>query len=133
MGARSNTVVVNGNVKVINMYRQFDGYPTGHGAELANFLAPLTLVNGYSTNDEKQANGMGCLAAQLVANFKDGIGGIYLEDPQGDCDNDYTYTVKGDTYNPGAGLHITVQQRGKQVFAGSPKAFVRFCKNEVLV
>ena len=31
---------------VCNMYRQFDGYPTGHGAELAEFLNGGRLVNG---------------------------------------------------------------------------------------
>ena len=42
MGTRSLTFVYEkyGQVQkpVVNMYRQFDGYPTGHGAELAEFL-----------------------------------------------------------------------------------------------
>ena len=42
MGTRSLTFVYNDNKKpIINLYRQYDGYPSGHGAELAEFLAPL--------------------------------------------------------------------------------------------
>ena len=85
MGTRSNTVVINGGVKLLNLYRQFDGYPSGHGAELAAFLAPITMVNGLGPNsDAVLANGMGCLAAQLVAHFKTAPGGFYIEHPNGD-------------------------------------------------
>ena len=60
MGTRSLTFVYDeqGN-KIINLYRQFDGYPTGHGQELAEFL-----------NNQKMYNGAGDLAALLVAHFK---------------------------------------------------------------
>ncbi len=51
---------------LVCMYRHMDGYPSGMGSDLAEFL-----------NNVKH-NGMGCLAAQMVAHFKDGVGGIYL-------------------------------------------------------
>lgn len=106
MGTRSLTVVkdTEKSKDIIVMYRQFDGYPTGHGAELKEFLADFTVVNGISSNTpERAANGMGCLAAQLVAHFKVGqpdihngspIGNIYLE-PSGSRDlrEEYVYTV----------------------------------------
>ena len=38
MGTRSLTFVYDEQEAIINMYRQYDGYPTGHGAELAEFL-----------------------------------------------------------------------------------------------
>ena len=38
MGTRSLTFVYEGEKPIVNMYRQFDGYPSGHGAELAEFL-----------------------------------------------------------------------------------------------
>ena len=64
---------------IICMYRQYDGYLSGHGKELAEFLQDFTVVNGYnSLTPARSANGMSCLAAQLVAHFKDGIGNIYL-------------------------------------------------------
>ena len=128
MGTRSNTVVISDGVKILNLYRQFDGYPSGHGAELAAFLAPLTMVNGYGSDSVNQANGMGCLAAQLVANFKKGVGGFYIDNPNGDCDNDYTYTIRGNTQEPDKGLTITVDGYGKQVFSGSIASFINFCK-----
>lgn len=128
MGTRSNTVVINDGVKILNLYRQFDGYPSGHGAELAAFLAPLTMVNGYGSDSVNQANGMGCLAAQLVANFKKGVGGFYIDNPNGDCDNDYTYTIRGNTQEPDKGFTITVDGYGKQVFSGSIASFINFCK-----
>jgi hypothetical protein len=67
------------------LYRQYDGYPIGHGGELKALLAGRKLVSGFSGKDEKKRNfnGMGCLAAQVVAHFKgdkkgDKIGGFYL-------------------------------------------------------
>lgn len=129
MGTRSNTVVINDGVKILNLYRQFDGYPTGHGAELAAFLAPLTMVNGYTPDSMKEFNGMGCLAAQLVANFKKGVGGFYIDNPNGDCDNDYTYTIRGNTQEPDKGLTITVvDYNGTKIFSGSIASFINFCK-----
>ena len=78
MGTRSLTFVYNDNVRVMCMYRQFDGYPSGHGAELATFLGGFdAIVNGMQLNETRKiANGMGCLAAQLVSNFKVDAGNI---------------------------------------------------------
>jgi len=82
---------------VVNMYRQFDGYPEGHGQDLAAFLSNLEVVNGLSSESSYTvANGPGCLAALLVAYFKDGPGSIYLEQCNGEpgvsCE-EYIYTV----------------------------------------
>jgi len=83
---------------VINMYRQYDGYPKGHGLDLAEFLDDFTVVNGLGANTHplKIANGHSCLAAQLVAHFKEGPGSIYLENcngEPGDSWEEYIYTV----------------------------------------
>jgi hypothetical protein len=102
MGTRSLTVFQeskeHGGGEIAVMYRQMDGYPTGHGAELKEFLSPIKLVNGFSSGDKDRivANGMGCLAAQAVAHFKDKspIGGIYLYPSKSrDCGEEYIYTV----------------------------------------
>ena len=111
MGTRSLTFVYDGQEPIINMYRQYDGYPTGHGAELAEFLAPFTLVNGLGINETRNvANGMGCLAAQLVHNFKGSVGGEESTSMKGrspnlaggfylyptsavDCGQDYEYHI----------------------------------------
>ena len=83
---------------VINMYRQFDGYPEGHGIDLAEFLDDFTVVNGLGCKDRpaKLANGTGCLAAQLVSHFKEGPGQIYLEGLEGEPSDhweEYIYTI----------------------------------------
>ena len=82
MGTRCLTFVYDGDLTeqpIINLYRQYDGYPEGHGAELARFLSRGRLINGLRGGDnENFFNGMGCLAAQLVAHFKEGAGQFYL-------------------------------------------------------
>lgn len=94
MGTRSITEVLddNGDV-IISMYRQMDGYPEGMGADLQDFLAGMTVVNGLSGGQPKKvANGIQCLAAQLVAHFKVGAGDVYLYPPSM-REEDGTYDV----------------------------------------
>ena len=82
MGTRSITVVYDeyNDKPVVCMYRQFDGYPSGHGRELAEILKDRVIVNGFGLNEKtKVSNGMGCLAATIVASFKTEIGGFYLD------------------------------------------------------
>ena len=115
MGTRSLTYVYEGKkedwvLPFVCMYRQFDGYPTGHGAELAEFL-----------NSGKIANGMNCLAAQLVANFKKDSGGIYLYPPRlkQDCWQEYEYHVWEDT--------VRVTDTEEILFEGNWEEFEAFC------
>lgn len=81
------------------MYRQFDGYLEGHGKDLADFLSGFKLVNGISGDEPpKFANGMGCLAAQVVAHFKNEPGGIYIHAAgTRDVWEEYIYFVSGKT------------------------------------
>jgi hypothetical protein len=97
MGTRSLTYVYDGKTPIMCMYRQFDGYLSGHGQELANFLNELTFGNGISGKPElfNFANGMGCLAAQMIVWFKKTPGGFYIHpvDLNQDCWQDYEYHV----------------------------------------
>ena len=98
MGTRSLTrfITQHGDEKIAItcVYRQFDGYPSGHGKELADFLSSGTMVNGYGQSEQRQFNGLGCLAAQFIAEFKDGVGGIYIEEPNAiGCGEEYIYEV----------------------------------------
>jgi len=125
MGTRSNTVVYDDDVQILNMYRQMDGYIEGHGLELLKFLEPITMVNGFSLDTKGQANGAGCLAAQLVAHFKAGVGGFYIQPPmvQGEHENDFTYTiVAGGDYS----LWVTVHEHGEAIFDGPLAKFKKF-------
>lgn len=91
MGTRGHVVVVDGSGKrLVRIYRQFDTYPTGMGADLLSILGQPKLVNGYGRDDgiPEVFNGMGCLAAYLVGKLKaDEIGNVYLhatdEEPDG--------------------------------------------------
>ena len=137
MGTRSLTFVYDEDGRsIISMYRQYDGYPSGHGKELAEFLEPITMVDGIGTIKAAIANGPGCLAAQLVAHFKDGPGGIYLEPTTAvDCGQDYEYHIA--THGEGVELTITCQRieglrpfRRKKIFDGSIEEFKAFCEKE---
>ena len=96
MGTRCLTVFKEEDgTEIAVLYRQMDGYPDGHGKELADFLEGKTIINGYSGESLGTAfNGMHCLAAAVVAHFKDGIGSFYLY-PAGTrgMDEEYIYTV----------------------------------------
>lgn len=96
MGTRSLTVFVEEDgTEIVVMYRQFDGYLEGMGKDLAEFLDGIKLVNGIPMGTTKRlANGMGCLAAQAIADFKTEVGNVYLY-PAGtrDCGEEFIYTV----------------------------------------
>lgn len=149
MGTRALTFVYDEQgKKIINLYRQFDGYPSGHGAELAEFLSGGRLVNGLihtKTVKEIVFNGMSCLAAQLVSHFKKEPGGFYIHAVTDEnCGQDYEYHV----YNrngllSGSEFHIKIVYCGcnlfgmsgdpkdnKDVFNGSLTEFTEFCKEK---
>ena len=76
------------------LYRQYDGNPCGHGQNLFDIINPLKMVNGFTFDGAPQANGMGCLAAQIIAGLKDGVGNVYVY-PSGsnDCGEEYIYNL----------------------------------------
>lgn len=125
MGTRSLTRVNDGGAPIINMYRQFDGYPDGHGKQLFEFLDGMVVVNGYnSSTPKKAANGASCLAAQLVSKFKTEIGGFYLYPVTStDCGQDYEYVVD---VNDGA-ITVKVSDYRDELFSGDVAAFGVFC------
>jgi|688.fasta_scaffold227587_2 hypothetical protein len=118
--------------KLVLMYAQYDGYPTGHPMDTAKWLASGKVVNGYGANEKKLVfNGAGCLAAQLVAKFKDSVGGYYIHpmNHRGQCWENYTYDIiiKEDKsieyicYEIGGSKKITF----KKLFQGSPEDFIQ--------
>lgn len=132
MSTRSLTFVKDDTNRVLlNMYRQYDGYPSGLGTELYEFLKDITMVNGLHPDyGGKIANGAGCLAAQIVAHFKDGPGGVYLRHPSSkDCDQEYEYHITADL----SGITIKVMEtscigkRAKQLYQGDLEGFGKFC------
>ena len=124
MGTRSLTFVYDGDVPVINIYRQYDGYPSGHGHELAQYLDSKNLVNGFGEQNSFEANGMGCLAAQLIVQLKHGVGGIYIYPVSStDCFQEYEYHVYEDK--------VIVKDPTAVIFEGTWEEFAQFCLDPV--
>ena len=116
---------------ILCMYRQYDGYLSGHGAELAEFLQDFNVVNGYNSGTpERSANGMGCLAAQLIAHFKDGIGNIYIHHPDDkDCGEEFTYTI----YKKDGKIRVRAYDVWAKtiIFDGSPEYMLALAESQI--
>ena len=140
MGTRALTFVYEGDKPLVNLYRQYDGYPTGHGAELAQFLSEFHITNGISPSETRRTvNGMGCLAAQVVAFFKESVGGFYIHSVDAtECGQDYEYHV----YQKDKELCVRVMNRGcnmfgltmsdtnESLFDGTVAEFAEFCSEK---
>jgi len=128
MGTRSLTYVFSSNPEptpIVCMYRQYDGYMAGHGLELAEFLSSMKVVNGLGGDTTKVANGMGCLAAQMVDHFKQEPGQFYLESTElgQNLGQEYEYHVYNDV--------VTVYtDHGDLVFSGNWAEFHKECQEE---
>ena len=73
MGTRSLTHFKDGDIDsttLMTMYRQFDGYPRGHGRDIAGFMSNKIVYNGYPITAYHDFNGMGDVAAQVIAHLK---------------------------------------------------------------
>lgn len=95
MSTRSLTVFIDDEgEEIVVLYRHMDGFPDAHGMDLKEFLNGFVVVNGIGKEIVKTANGMGCLAAQVIAHFKKTIGNFYLY-PAGtrDCDEMFIYSI----------------------------------------
>lgn len=74
MGTRSLTIIYDKDKKeLLCLYRQFDGYPDGHGQDLLDFTENAKLSNGLILEDKQQKrtfNGMSDFACRLVTYLK---------------------------------------------------------------
>ena len=118
MGTRSLTIVKDGEFNdedLCLMYRQFDGYPEGHGQELIDFASEFKIVNGIPLGEEtKIANGAGCFAAQMIAHFKEDTGGIYIYPvSQRNVGEDYIYIL---TIQAGKEIKLKVESYDDVIF-----------------
>ena len=105
--------------KIVSIYNQYDGYPEGLGVTIADYLNGKRLVNGLGGSRDTVFNGLGCLAAQLIAEIKDGPGNVYIEDkdrPHGWLD--YKYYVWGDDNKD---IWISIFDGDECIFVGKPK------------
>jgi hypothetical protein len=123
------------NNELCLVYRQYDGYPEGHPFETAEWLAGGRVVNGLGLSEEQLVfNGAGCLAAQLIAKFKDGPGGTYMHslDSRGKCWEDYLYDI---IVKPDRSIeYVCYENYGDiptEIFRGTPQEFVEKYKEKV--
>ena len=109
----------------VTMYRHYDGDPAWHGLELAHYLKDFKIINGLGELPKMgiHANGTGCLAAQLVAHFKDNVGDIYLRHHEGGGDEDYIYTIFPKEGEP---VYIAIYRvyTKECIFVGTPQDLI---------
>jgi len=131
MGTRSTTTILdeNGN-PLLCIYQQYDGYIEGGvGEKLIRILEDRVVVNGYTMDDKERRsfNGMSCLAAQLVSDFKDGIGDVYIQALDEGYVGSYDYTIScvsepiistSKRVKEYKRLHIVMKSYGEVVYDG---------------
>lgn len=139
MGTRSTMKFIrkenNKLTPLVNIYRQYDGYIDGVGYELAKWLLDKKIVNGWgiSTDVTKIANGVGCLIAQYIKDFKTEPGNLYITDM--DDRQEYNYKVIFDNDKYFSGIYnvddlITIKVDSFPKFEGTPSELLSFKESE---
>ena len=106
------------NQTIVDIYHHWDGYPEGLGVTLADYLNGKKVTNGLGRDNNNLFNGMGCLAASLVAELKDGPGDVYIEPRESHGWIDYQYYIWGDTYKD---IWISIFSDDECIFVGKPQ------------
>jgi len=82
---------------LVTIYRQFDGYPTGMGADIKRILGDTEVVNGFGIKRDAAyvSNGAGCAAAYLIEKLKEAqTGNVYIYPPGSKAvGEEYTYNL----------------------------------------
>ena len=116
----------------VQVYKHYDGYPSGHPVDLAKLLNNFKILNGipFGYNDSKIASGLGCLAAQYVAAFKMDAGDLYIENADTEHgDIEYiTYVWVGDSVDKDIWMSIFDvswnDESDKCIFVGKPQELI---------
>ena len=80
----------------------------------------MKIVNGLGRGDINVANGLGCLAAQLIAEIKDGPGNVSIIGPDESYGYiEYEYYIWGTEYKD---IWISIfDDRNECIFVGKPQ------------
>ena len=111
------------NKTIVDIYHHYDGYPEGLGVKLASYLDDYHIVNGAGREGDTLFSGIGCMAASIIAQLKDGPGNVYIEDkdsPHGWLD--YNYYVWGDYYRA---IWISIFDGDECRFVGEPRDLLK--------
>lgn len=144
MGTRSTIAFIDKRVtraekvytdEIVRIYQQYDGYPSGVGMELAKWLKDKKVINGYSldqTIEKGFCNGIGCISAQFIHDFKTDIGGLYITNHDDIENYNYKVIVTYD-YNILDNISITLEayrwDDNTPFFSGTPQEFVDMVTN----
>ena len=100
MGTRSITHIhemqgVSEEKIVCSFYRHWDGYPSGHGDDLAEFLKDKKLVNGIGRFFDKSRdfNSAGTMAVQLMSYIQEKSGCEVIPTGKSNYWEEYTYDI----------------------------------------
>ena len=103
---------------MVSIYHHFDGYPEYLGVTLANYLEDKKIVNGLGEDRDTVFNGLGCMAASIIAELKEEAGNVYIEDPERPSSwLDFEYYIWGDT---GKDIWISIFDGDECIFVGKP-------------
>lgn len=126
MGTRSVTNFFDGGTHLVTIYRQSDGYLSGHGKSIVEAFRWRQFVNGMRGSAyDKYINGMGCAAALLIAWLKRDMkaGNVYISPPSPEHTEEFEYAISGDTMCPEAGMSIKVTSYGETLYDGPMSGF----------
>ena len=114
---------------MVSIYHHFDGYPEYLGVKLANYFLGTKIVNGLGNDRDTVFNGLGCMAASIIAELKEEAGNVYIENPEHPSAwIDYEYYIWGD-YNKD--IWISIFDGDECIFVGKPyKLISRYQPNE---
>ena len=110
--------------KLVSIYHHWDGYPEYLGVKLASYLDNKKITNGIGSRDNENLvfNGLGCMAASIIAELKDEPGNVYIEDPNRPHGwIDYEYYIWGTEHKD---IWISIFDGDECIFVGKPQALI---------
>ena len=116
--------------KLVSIYHHYDGYPEYLGVTIADYIDGKRIVNGLGGDRGGVFNGLGCLAASLIAELKEEAGYVYVDDPNSPHGGlDYEYVVWSDA---GKGIWFSIfNYCGDCIFVGkSEKLLNKYTQNK---
>lgn len=133
MSTRATITFYEGEQKMVHLYHHWDGYVEGLGHDIASWLLTRTVVNGLGLkNPEGVCNGVGCLVAQFIRDFKTEAGNLYVE-PIDSADSDmidYHYKIVLDPKYGKADdittISVTCWNDKEPIFVGKPSELLKF-------
>ena len=80
MGTRASVIFEEAGEPVLAIYKHYDGYPSGLGAQLQEIISAGKLVNGLGSDRTLGSyfNGYGCMFATIIAKLKEEPGNVYV-------------------------------------------------------